>query len=379
MFIELHQLQNFAPSNLNRDDTGNPKDCEFGGTRRARISSQCLKRAMRSAPIFAATTAEPNGVRSKRLVAQLVEKFPADQKAKAVEVISALSTAFLSKMDAKSKTAETAVLLYLSQDEQTAIAEAVQEQWAQLIDAKAGSKNIEKLAGDLAKQFKGRSSAPDIALFGRMLAENPELNIDAACQVAHAISTHRVTMDMDFYTAVDDLKGDDSAGAGMMGFTGFNSACFYRYLRLDLDQLRQNLSGDDELAAKTVEACLLAALEAVPSGKQNTFAAHNPPSLLLAVVRTGGQGWSLANAFEKPVQVRGSSGLVGPSIQALDAYWSRLLSAYGDKSVAGAWLLLLDDTQVAAQRCTRAINRDEWVRGVVGTVAPAQVVPVEVV
>jgi CRISPR system Cascade subunit CasC len=136
-------------------------------------------------------------------------------------------------------------------------------------------------------------------------------------------------MEMDFYTAVDDLNPEDTAGAGMMGFTGFNSACFYRYARIDWGQLVANLNGDVGLAALTVEGFLRAAAAAVPTGKQTSFAANNPPSLMMAVVRADGMGWSLANAFEMPVRARAGGGLLAPSTEALDEYWGQLCDTYG--------------------------------------------------
>jgi CRISPR system Cascade subunit CasC len=166
-----------------------------------------------------------------------------------------------------------------------------------------------------------------------MLADQPELNIDAACQVSHAISTHRITMEMDYYTAVDDLvwqgqiltdAGEEEAGAGMVGFTSFNSACFYRYARLDWEQLVKNLNGNVILAQLTVEGFLRAAIDAIPTGKQNSFAAQNPTSLAMAMVREDGQSWNLANAFEKAVYPWRDSGLIEPSIKALDTYWGNL-------------------------------------------------------
>ncbi len=342
MYIELHMIQNFAPANLNRDDTNNPKDCEFGGVRRARISSQCIKRALRTAPIFAATTGMEIGQRTKRVIEPLREQIgDAKPENEVAAVLSAFVPAFLSKLDKEGQ--RTAVLLYLSPAEIADIHAKLLANWAELANEKTRSATADRLAKELVKAYKGRTSAPDIALFGRMLAEKPELNLDAACQVAHALSTHRVTMEMDFYTAVDDLNPDDTAGAGMMGFTGYNSACFYRYARLDWEQLVKNLGGDSELAERTVEAFLRAAVEAVPTGKQNAFAAQNPPSFLLAVVRNGGASWSLANAFEKPVRAGRDSGLVAPSVHALDSYWHRLAKVYGDKSVAALAALTLDE------------------------------------
>jgi CRISPR system Cascade subunit CasC len=147
---------------------------------------------------------------------------------------------------------------------------------------------------------------------------------------------------MDFYTAVDDLAPDEETGAGMMGFTGFNSACFYRYARIDWKQLVGNLHGDSDLARRTVEGFLRAAIAAVPTGKQNAFAAHNPPDFLLAVVREDGMGWSLTNAFEQPVRARRNSGLVAPSVEALDAYWDRLSRVYGTETLASVAVLPLN-------------------------------------
>jgi len=344
MFVELHMIQSFSPANLNRDDTNNPKDCEFGGVRRARISSQCIKRAIRTSPVFAETTGVDVGTRTKWLVdllrKRLVEEGKAEEEAS--EILTAFVPEFASKLDSGSE--KTAVLLYLSAAEVDSIVQALLEDWDNLpASAKA-------LAKRLVRAHKGQTSAPDIALFGRMLAEQPELGMDAACQVAHALSTHRVTMEMDFYTAVDDLNPEDTAGAGMMGFTGFDSACFYRYARVDWGQLVKNLSLDDDnpteeetdLARRTVAGFLRAAVVAVPSGKQTSFAANNPPSFLLAVVRGDGMGWSLANAFERPVYPRQDSGLVAPSVEALDTYWGRLCQVYGTGTLVRTAALSLD-------------------------------------
>lgn len=319
MFIELHLIQNFAPSNLNRDDTNNPKDCDFGGVRRARISSQCFKRALRKDPIFAKTTGVPISHRTLKIKKELTDRLAAmglsaeDAVSRAEEFAKNYSSK-TAKMNEKNPE-QTNVLLFLSQAEIQEAADGL----AKL----AGAAEIKKFAEDFAKNTKNRPGAPDIALFGRMLADRPETNVDAACQVAHAISTHAVNMDIDFFTAVDDLQPKDATGAGMMGMGGFNSACFYRYACIDFDQLVKNLGGDVAMARKTVEAFLRASAHAVPTGKQNSHAAQNPPSFYMTVVRDDGAAWSLANAFEKPVYA-GEQGLVHNSIRALDSYWGRL-------------------------------------------------------
>jgi len=337
MFIELHMIQNFVPSNLNRDDTNNPKDCEFGGHRRARISSQSLKRAIRQMPVFTEVTGVPAGERSKWIVRPLKEMLVAGGKDEddAQAVAAAFVKNYFAKMDSKSPE-KTSVLIYFSQSELQQIIDGLLANWDSALEAAPKDKTDDALIKQLVKETKDRTGAPDIALFGRMLAEKPELNIDAACQVAHAISTHRINMEMDFYTAVDDLQSresDEGAGAGMMGFTGFNSACFYRYARIDWNQLVNNLGGDVALARRTVEGFLRAALDAIPTGKQASFAAQNPTSLAMAVAREDGQSWNLANAFENPVRPGRETGLVAPSISALDAFWGNLLRARDDATL----------------------------------------------
>ncbi len=347
MLVEMHILQNFAPSNLNRDDTGSPKDCEFGGYRRARISSQCLKRAMRTAfRDDQLLPPEQQATRTKRLVEavahSLAQRGRDEEQAKAA-VEAALASIGIG-IDARTNT--TQYLLYLGSREINAITTACDSNWEALTAASGGasaaaggrqSARDAKRAGreavppEVGKALSGAldgGRAADLALFGRMVADLPERNIDAACQVAHALSTHQVSVEFDYYTAVDDLKPDDTAGADMIGTVEFNSACFYRYANVDLRQLQKNLGGDAELARDALKAFLRAAVTAVPSGKQNSMAAHNPPSLIMTVTRRS-IPWSLANAFVRPVRAGDSGDLVKSSTAALDAYWARLEGLYG--------------------------------------------------
>lgn len=384
MFIELHLIQNFAPSNLNRDDTNNPKDCEFGGVRRARISSQCLKRAIRRHPLFAQITQVENGVRT-RWMARFVKNAlvaagrPEDQ---ATLVANQFAAEYSGKMEKykENEVGHTSVLIYFSPEEIRTIAEELAMNWEAALAAaqiaaqatrdeeKQKNSPFKPLVADLVKRSRGRTSAPDIALFGRMLANDPKLNLEAACQVAHAISTHQVSMDLDFYTAVDDLQEVEETGAGMMGATGFNSACFYRYACLDWQQLLENLDGDRDLAARTVVAFLRASEAAVPSGKQNSFAAQNPPSFMLAVVRKDGMCWSLANAFEKPVRPTAEAGIVARSVEALDAYWGRLASAFGSDGARLFALPVDEGLKLANLESARYANRQSWLGAVMDAV-----------
>jgi CRISPR system Cascade subunit CasC len=348
MFIELHILQNFAPSNLNRDDTGNPKDTEFGGVRRARVSSQAIKHAMREHPIFKKTTNVEKGVRTRWLAREIAEKLEGtgmskdDSEKLAITFVEQL----LGDMD-KKQPQRSNVLAYMDEDEiQTAVDGL----------AKDGEKVIPDLIKKMIKSMGEFTSAPDVALFGRMLARKPNtVKLDAASQVAHAISTHRVNMELDYFTAVDDLQKDDETGSAMIGVTAFNSACFYRYARLDWDLLVKNLDGDKDLARKTVEGFLRAAALAIPSGKQNSFAAQNPPDFMFGVVRKDGQSWSLANAFETPVKPGRDGGLMSASIEKLNAYWAKLNKVYGGDGITTATLSVDGDD-----------NMEGWVNKLLG-------------
>jgi len=191
----------------------------------------------------------------------------------------------------------------------------------------------ENLPVDFKKAIWGGRDAVDLALFGRMLAKPSGFNIDAASQVAHALSTNALSAEFDFFTAVDSLKPpSEDAGAGMLGTIEFNSSCYYRYANVDLRQLLENLGGNEALARIALRAFLQAAVESIPSGKQNTFAAHNPPSFVMSVVRDRAP-WSLANAFVKPIAPRGETDLVAGSVAALDGYWDRLTTMYGDGGI----------------------------------------------
>jgi CRISPR system Cascade subunit CasC len=326
--IEFHMIQSFPPANLNRDDTNMPKDCEFGGVRRARISSQCIKRSIRLHPDFEKYTEAPSADRTRRLISPIQEKLVEAGKdpQEALEAASTFVSELLGGLDKQKENEQyprSKVLFYVSQEEIDSIVDLI-------LKSGKDKKEYTKLAKDYIKQFSQRTSAPDIALFGRMLADNPNLSMEASCQVAHAISTHRVNMEMDFFTAVDDLQKTEDPGAGMMGITGFNAATFYRYAAIDWGQLVENLDQDTALAKKTVRAFLSAMAKAIPTGKQNAFAAQTPPALILAVVRDDEQAWSLANAFEKPINAKGNNGILHQSIAALDNHWHELNQIYGD-------------------------------------------------
>ncbi|MBO9468774.1 type I-E CRISPR-associated protein Cas7/Cse4/CasC [Endozoicomonas sp. G2_2] len=342
-FIEFHIIQNFAPSNLNRDDTGAPKDAIFGGHRRARISSQCFKRATRLATAeYDLIDAAHRGIRTKRLKGLLIERLAErDPEEAAAKIESALAAAglSLSKKDAE----KTEYLLFLGEKEVAGFAALIDEHWDELatVDASQNKKQRKAAAppavGKKAKALLDGGKAVDIALFGRMLADLPAVNQDAACQVAHALSTHRVEREFDYYTAVDDRGGEDDTGADMIGQIEFNSATLYRYAVLDLAKLTANLQGDRELALSAVEAFTTAFVRAVPSGKQNTFAAHNAPDFIGVSLRHVAP-MNLANAFEKPVASDIKHSLTEQSVQRLKAADEKLSAVYSDGN--DEWLYL---------------------------------------
>ena len=359
MIIELHAIQSFAPSNLNRDDTGNPKEALFGGVRRARISSQSAKRAMRVSDVFKNAIDVPTGTRTKKLVRNIADKLEREDvdRAWVEEQAVAIATDLYAKMDRRSEQ-ETSVLLYISDEEIDEIVRFLAE--ARKIDTEP---DVKAFCKRLVKELANRTSAPDIALFGRMLAEKPALNIDAACQVAHALSTHEVnTAEFDYFTAVDDFTPEDTSGAGMLGLISFNSATYYRCVRIDWEQLVKNLGGDAELARQTVGAFMAAFALVVPSGMKNSFINQHAPDFLLAVARPDNDGQSLANAFEKAVRSKRDSGYAEPSIKALSEYWDQVEGAYrlGDPIIAA---LNLRGYELASEELADATvaNLGEWI------------------
>jgi CRISPR system Cascade subunit CasC len=356
--VEVHLIQSVPPANLNRDDTGSPKDALFGGVRRARISSQSQKRAVRQ--FFSGLSLlrpEERAVRTRLLVHELVRRFP-DRPAEETRavVIAALGSLGLGIEEED----RTQYLLFLGQREIDRLAQKLHEHWDDLRSLVSPVQDTEEKATTKQRKQSFAKAAPkaisdalaavldggravDIALFGRMLADRPEWGKDAACQVAHAISTHRVDREFDFYTAVDELQPREASGAGMMGDVEYYTATFYRYADINLGLLLANLEGDADLASRAVEAFLRAFVLTLPSGKQNTFAAHSLPQFVAFLVRRDSMPRNLAAAFERPVFPRDDKSVSGASVEALMDYWQRLDEAYGRPSQEWVAILNLSD------------------------------------
>jgi CRISPR system Cascade subunit CasC len=335
MIVELHLLQSFPVSNLNRDDLGQPKTATFGGVTRARISSQSLKRAARRLFTKYGLNTTEVGIRTKRIVDEVVPILGRagkdEEQARTVAMAALRQLGFGVNKDS----GLTQYLLFVSHASIDFLARYCDDNWESLkrLAAAKTTSAQNKIKADRAAVEAGRrildaGRAADVALFGRMIADNADFNVNAASQVAHAISTHAVTTEFDYFTAVDDLKPNDTPGAEMIGSVDFNAACYYRYANVDIGQLSENLSGDDDLVARTVRAWLYAFINAVPGGKQNSTAALTMPDTLLGVVRSRG-AWNLANAFLKPVV---AEDLMSESTDRMLWHFGRLKDFYGGES-----------------------------------------------
>ena len=299
--IEIHALETTAAGNLNRDDTGSPKTVEYGGTTRARVSSQAWKRPTRE--LFKELV-DPNdlGIRTKRVVEELTGRI--------LECRGDLSE--------EQATTDT-------------------------------DDPIKKIKGDKKriKQIVSNDRSIDVTLFGRMVADDTDLNVDACAQVAHAISVQTVEPESDFFTAVDDNQrngGEDEAGdvgAAMMGQVEFNAATFYRYANVDANRLQDRL-GDVNATAKAVSAFVQAFLTSVPQGKINTFGQNVLPDLIVVNLRDT-QAVNMVGAFERPV----APDYVQHATEALVRRQQDLDRAY-DIAPVKTWVVRIGDDTVAA-------------------------------
>ncbi|QYZ66748.1 MAG: CRISPR-associated protein Cse4 [Gammaproteobacteria bacterium (ex Lamellibrachia satsuma)] len=329
-FIQLHLLTSYPPANLNRDDLGRPKTAMMGGANRLRVSSQSLKRAWRTSDIFRSALTDHLGVRTKEMgrdiYQQLLEKGVKDQAA--FSYAQAIANVFgklktlskKEKADADENKRQTELeieqLAHFSPEEQQAITKLIDE-LANGDDAPSD----EQLA-----LLRKQHTAADIALFGRMLASSPAYNTEAAAQVAHAISVHKVAVEDDFFTAVDDLNsGEEDMGAAHMGETEFAAGLFYLYLCIDRELLIENLSNDSALADKTLAALIESAATIAPSGKQNSFASRARASYILCE-KGNQQPRSLSVAFLKPI---GGNDLLAQSIQNINETVKKMDQVYG--------------------------------------------------
>jgi len=345
-YVDIHIIQNLPPSCVNRDDSGSPKSAIYGGVRRLRVSSQSWKRAARLY-FDDLLDASDVGVRTKRVAGVLAAKIAEDAPELTESALSLAEGVFKTAKiklspprGKKNAPQESGYLMFLSAGQIGRLAELA------ITSARGG----EALDARTVKKIFKETHAVDIALFGRMVADDTDLNVDAACQVAHAISTHAAENEYDFFTAVDDEKSrseeEEDAGAGMMGTVEFSSATMYRYATVNLDMLVKNL-GDGEAALRALEVFIKGFCLSMPTGKQNTFANRTVPETVVVSVREA-QPVSLVGAFEKPIPQDADRGYVDRSVESLVRYSSTIEENYGLRPLASLVVALQDSEAVSS-------------------------------
>ncbi|MFV0635068.1 type I-E CRISPR-associated protein Cas7/Cse4/CasC [Mitsuokella sp. WILCCON 0060] len=337
LYVDFHVIQTVPPSCINRDDTGSPKTALYGGVRRARVSSQSWKRAMRK--MFNEDFQQANfGIRTKRISSLLVTEIRALQPTMDEEEALSLVEGFMKlcgiSTKKKNDVEKTNVLFFISKTQIHNLAEYI------LAHKNAKDKNIKKEV----KKLLSQNHSIDIALFGRMIVVSDKLNFntDASAQVAHSISTHRVDNEYDYFTAIDDLAPEDNAGADMIGVVEFNSSTMYRYATMSVHTLVKELNGEKELAAAAVKEFAKAFIQSMPTGKQNTFANRTLPDAVLVTVRRD-QPVNFVGAFESPVRTT-DGGYAERSIQKLAEYANKIYTNYVD-APEHSWSIGMGDEQ----------------------------------
>ncbi|MFH8409593.1 type I-E CRISPR-associated protein Cas7/Cse4/CasC [Streptomyces sp. NPDC018019] len=392
--VDIHILQTVPPSNLNRDDTGTPKSALYGGVRRARVSSQAWKRATRKAFNDLLPPSEL-GVRTKKVAEVLAERItalaPATDPAHAVglaaEMLQAATGSKIEVPKRKRKddqaegeatngaAPESSYLMFLSTRQLDALAALAIE-----LDAGDGLKSFQaalkkKENKTAAQQAVDTRHSVDIALFGRMVADSTDLNVEAATQVAHAISVHKSEIESDYYTAVDDKNTDAEMGAGMIGSIDFNSATLYRYAAVDVDELHRTLGTglrSDEApstpAQKAVAAFLEGFITSLPTGKINTFGNHTLPSAVIVKLRTR-RPVSFVGAFEQPVPQGANGGFLEEACKRLGSYVPQLEKAFGVPDGEQGWVLRVGEETQALKDLGTSVTLAELVKDVEAAVA----------
>lgn len=323
-FVQLHLLTSYPPSNLNRDDTGRPKTALVGDANRLRISSQSQKRAWRTSEMFEQALAGSLGTRTKLIGKQVFADLEAGGvgEKSAREWAKAIASQF-GKLKSEKKTENDAdleieQLAHFSPEEKDAIAALVRALIAR----------NEAPTADELKLLSHPRRAVDIAMFGRMLADAAAFNVEAAVQVAHAITVHQAAVEDDYFSAVDDLSKREDTGAGHIGERGYGAGLFYLYVAIDRELLKKNLGGDDALAARALEALIHAITKVSPTGMQNSFASRAYAGYVLAE-KGKQQPRSLAQAYLKPVKPLRDEDIFEKSVAALEARRDNFDAVYG--------------------------------------------------
>lgn len=306
IYMDLHVIQTVPPSNINRDDTGSPKTAQYGGVTRARVSSQSWKKAMRDY-FKAHEDVSTLGIRTKKIVHSLAESIMASDPSADESNALKLAEEIFKAAKISTKDQEAKALFFLGGKQLNKLASYAVE-------------NSDDLQTKEVQRILNNNHSIDIALFGRMVADAPELNVDASSQVAHAISTHEIATEFDFYTALDDLTPEDQAGAGMLGTVEYNSSTLYRYANVAVHELITQLD-DKNAAVETLKLYVKSFALSLPTGKINTFANQTLPNALIVSIRSD-RPVNLVNAFENPVRTKG--GYVTESISRLEEEFEKV-------------------------------------------------------
>ena len=372
-YVDIHVIQSLPPSCINRDDSGSPKSAVYGSVRRLRVSSQSWKRAVRL--YFKNHLNTSNlGTRTKHL-AQIIATQIGEIDSGLSETALTLAIKAINAAADKNKKIIAVDNKGNFKKESTPLFFASPEQVRRTAELVVTSQQTGKrLSKKEVQQTLSAQSGIDIALFGRMVASTPVLNVDAACQVAHAISTHAAENEYDFFTAVDDEKSrseEEDAGAGMMGTVEFSSATMYRYATVNLDMLAENL-GDDDAALRALEVFIKGFCLSMPTGKQNTFANRTVPETVVVTVRED-QPVSLVGAFEEAVPANAARGYVARSVEALARHAATIEDNYGLEPLR-SFVVALTDSNAVASLGERVSFKDlpERVREVVAPRLPGQ-------
>lgn len=305
LFLDISVLQSVPPSNINRDDTGSPKTAQYGGVARSRVSSQSWKKAIRL--YFNEKGDLKNvGTRSLDIVQYLADEIVELAPDMTPEAAVDLAELTLNKANIKTtKDQKMRALFFMGSVQVKELAKA----------AVAGIEDKKELQAMIKA-----NPAIDIALFGRMVADDPSLNEDASAQIAHAISTHAVQTEFDFFTATDDRSEEDSAGAGMLGTVEFNSSTLYRYGNVAIHELARQL-GSQTALVNALKLFIEAFVNSMPTGKINTFANQTIPHAVVVTLRND-RPVSLVAGFEEPV--RAKRGYVESSLSAISKEFTRV-------------------------------------------------------
>lgn len=321
LFLDTHAIQTVPPANINRDDTGSPKTAQYGGVTRARVSSQSWKRAIRK--YFNENGDVENvGIRSLEIVRYVANKIVEKDNSISIDDAMAMAEKTVNAAKISTKDQKAKALFFLSDKQADKLAQAS-------IDEISNKKELEAILN--------KDISIDIALFGRMVADNTILNEDASSQVAHAISTHAIQSEFDFFTAVDDLAPEDNAGAGMLGTVEYNSSTLYRYANIALHDFNRQLS-DKEEVINASKLFVKSFVESMPTGKINTFANQTLPQAIVVSLRSD-RPVSMVSAFEKPI--KSDNGYVEKSIEKLFAEYAKYDKIL-DKPIFTAYLILGD-------------------------------------